>query len=99
MERTVADYYAVMPNDTETGFQMLGPELRSQGFGSYEQFWNGIASVSVSDLQAQPGNRTVTATVVFETEDGRQSSEQHRFGLVPDGSGDGLLINTDTHVR
>jgi serine/threonine protein kinase len=98
MEQTVADYYAIMPADTRTGFALLGPSLRSQGFRSYDAFWDSIESVSVSDVEADPAGRSVTATVVFVTEDGRTSTERHEFGLVPDATGDGLLIDTDTVV-
>jgi hypothetical protein len=97
MEQTVAGYYAIMPDDTETGFSLLGPQLRSQGFRSYDEFWDGIDEVSVGNLQADPGSRTVTGTVVFQS-DGGTSTETHEFGLVPDPSGDRLLINTDTMV-
>jgi hypothetical protein len=95
MEQSVADYYAIMPSDTRTGFSLLGPSLRSQGFASYDDFWDSIDSVDVSGLQADPSSHTVDATVVFVTKDGRTSTEQHQFGLVKDPSGDGLLINTD----
>jgi eukaryotic-like serine/threonine-protein kinase len=98
MEQTVADYYALMPRDTERGFALLGPGLRAQGFDAYDEFWDSIDSARVRNLQARPGSRTVTATVVFVTDDGRTSTEQHRFGLVPDRSGDGLLIDTDDLV-
>ncbi|MDQ4084616.1 MAG: serine/threonine protein kinase [Actinomycetota bacterium] len=98
MEHTVAEYYALMPADTRKGFTLLGPSLRSQGFGSYDRFWDSIESVSVSNLDADPASRSVRATVVFVTKDGRTSTEQHEFGLVPDGTGEGLLIDTDTVV-
>jgi eukaryotic-like serine/threonine-protein kinase len=95
MEQSVADYYAIMPSDTRTGFTLLGPSLRSQGFATYDDFWDGIDSVEVSGLQADPSSHTVEGTVVFVKQDGGRSVEQHRFGLVKDPSGDGLLINTD----
>jgi eukaryotic-like serine/threonine-protein kinase len=98
MEGTVADYYALMPADTRSGFSLLGPSLRSQGFESYDDFWDSIDSVDVRGLQADPSSRTVEGTVVFVTDDGRISTEQHRFGLVKDPSGGGLLIDTDDMV-
>jgi len=98
MQRAVADYYALMPSDTRSGFALLGPSLRSQGFDSYDDFWDSIDSVDVHGLRADPSSHTVEATVVFVTEDGRTSTEQHRFGLVRDRSGGGLLINTDDLV-
>jgi len=95
MEQSVSDYYAIMPSDTRTGFSLLGPSLRNQGFRSYDDFWDGIDSVDVRGLRADPSSRTVHGTVVFVKDDGSTSTEQHRFGLVKDPSGDGLLINTD----
>jgi hypothetical protein len=98
MAQTVLDYYALMPDDTDAGFERLGPTLRAQGFDAYDDFWDGIESVSVSDVTADPAARTVNATVVFVKKDGGTSTESHQFGLVPDESGDGLLIDTDTLV-
>ena len=95
MEQSVSDYYAIMPSDTRTGFKLLGPSLRSDGFRSYDDFWDTVDSVDVRGLQADPSSHTVDATVVFVSKDGSTSTEQHRFGLVKDPSGDGLLINTD----
>jgi eukaryotic-like serine/threonine-protein kinase len=95
MEQSVADYYAIMPSDTRTGFSLLGPSLRQQGYASYKDFWDGIDSVDVSGLHADPSSHTVEGTVVFVSNDGSRSTEQHQFGLVKEPSGDGLLINTD----
>jgi eukaryotic-like serine/threonine-protein kinase len=95
MEEAVSDYYALMPEDTRTGFTLLGPSLRSQGFDSYDSFWDGIESVRVDDLDASPSDHSVTGTVVFVEENGDTSTESHRWELVADDSGDDLLINTD----
>jgi len=98
MEHSVADYYAIMPSDTRTGWHMLGPSLRSQGFASYDDFWDSIESVDVRGMRADPSSHSVEATVVFVKKGGGTSTEQHRFGLVEDQSGDGLLINTDDYL-
>ena len=98
MEQSVDDYYAVMPSDTRTGWNLLGPSLRRQGFASYDDFWDSIESVDVHGLQADPSSHTVDGTVVFVSNDGSTSTEHHQFGLVKDPSGGGLLINTDDLV-
>jgi hypothetical protein len=98
MEQSVDDYYAIMPSDTRTGWGLLGPSLRSQGFARYDDFWDSIDSVDVRSLQADPSSHTVEGTVVFVKKSGGTSTEQHRFGMVKDHSGGGLLINTDDYL-
>jgi eukaryotic-like serine/threonine-protein kinase len=98
MEQAVADYYALMPADTRTGFSLLGPRLRADGFRTYDDFWDGIESVSVSNLQADPSSHSVTASLVFVTKSGDTSRTEYEFGLVRDRPGERLLINDTTRI-
>ena len=53
-EAFVEDYYAVLPDDTETGWSRLTPGFQ-QEVGSYEDydgFWSTIDSVTVEDVRA-----------------------------------------------
>jgi serine/threonine protein kinase len=88
----VADYYSVLPEDTETGWQMLSPELQNEiGRGTYDGFWATIDDVQVDDV-ASDGDGAVLATITYVT-DGRSEQETRRL-LVGEGGG-GLLITDD----
>jgi hypothetical protein len=98
MERAVADYYALLPARTRTGFSLLGPRLQAEGFGSYDDFWDSIEAIRVSNLRADPSNRSVSATLVFMTKSGDTSRRRYEFDLVRDRSGGRLLINNTSMI-
>jgi hypothetical protein len=64
------------------------------GFSGYQQFWDGIQSVSLSDVSAT-GPSTVVAVIHYVDKNGTTSTERTTFGLVKDGTS--WKINT-SHV-
>jgi eukaryotic-like serine/threonine-protein kinase len=95
-EAFVEDYYAVLPDDTETGWSQLTPGFQRE-VGSYEDydgFWSTIDSVTVEDVQAA-GPGAVDATLVYTT-DGSSQSEVRRIELA--GSEGDYLISGDEIV-
>ncbi len=94
-EQFVRDYYDAAPGGTDEAWAMLGPDLKSQGRGSYDGFWRKIESVEVKSVEAREGSDTVDVTLVYRTTDGRTSTERKQEGLVPSDDG-GYLLNTDT---
>jgi eukaryotic-like serine/threonine-protein kinase len=92
----VEDYYAVLPDDTETGWSMLSPGFQSEvGRGSYDGFWSTIDSVSVEDAQPA-GPDAVDTTLVYQKNDGTSDQEVRRIELTEtDGS---YLISGDEIV-
>ena len=96
-EAFVEDYYAVLPDDTETGWSQLSPGFQAE-VGSYEDydgFWSTIDSVTVEDTQsAGPG--AVDATLVYTKTDGSSQREVRRIELTR--SGDDYLISGDAIV-
>jgi eukaryotic-like serine/threonine-protein kinase len=94
-EAFVEDYYAVLPDDTETGWSMLSPGFQNEvGRGSYEGFWSTIDSVTVEDVQAA-GPDAVDTTLVYTT-DGSSEQEVRRIELTE--TDDGYLISGDAVV-
>jgi serine/threonine protein kinase len=88
----VAGYYSVLPEDTETGWQMLSTELQDEiGRGSYDGFWAAIDDVQVDDVTSD-GDGAVLATITYVT-DGRSEQETRR--LLVGESGGGFLITDD----
>jgi serine/threonine-protein kinase len=90
----VRDYYGIVPDDLDTGWSMLSPRMQSEvGRGSYDGFWNTIASVQPSQTSTSAGGDAVDVTLRFTDNDGNVSVERHRLTLV-EGDG-GYLIDSD----
>jgi hypothetical protein len=95
LEQTVQDYFAAMPGDTDTGWQMLAPSMKSQGRASYEDFWGGIESVTLHSSQAS-GPDQVTIDLTYRFDDGSAKRETQQLTMQERG-GD-YLIADDTVV-
>ena len=95
-EAFVEDYYAVLPDDTETGWSMLSPGFQQEvgSYDDYDGFWSTIDSVTVEDTQAA-GPGAVDTTLVYST-DGSSQREVRRIELAR--SGDGYVISGDEIV-
>ena len=86
----VTSYYDLLPGDTDAGWERLTAGYQvspSGGRSGYDEFWGGISSVSVSDVQASPPD-TVVATLAYVFTDGSTSTERTSFGFVRE---DGVL--------
>jgi hypothetical protein len=81
---TVETYFALMPEDTESGWQMLAPSMRAQGRGSYEGFWDDVASVELHSAQAA-GSNQVLIELTYRFTDGTASRERQRLTLQQQG--------------
>ncbi|GAA4860673.1 hypothetical protein GCM10023222_10380 [Saccharopolyspora cebuensis] len=92
LEKTVREYYKLMPDDTDEGWELLGPGLKKQGKKSYENFWDGIDDVKIVDGPKASGNNVVV-TLRF-TKDGEDSTERHVLGMAMREDGT-VLINSD----
>jgi hypothetical protein len=89
----VQNYYGLLPGDTDTAWQLLGPEAQSQSGGQkagYDSFWAEIAAVSVQNLR-RTGDDTVEGTVVFTRRDGGTSSEPYRFVIGTGADGQTIM--------
>ena len=95
-ETFVSDYYAVLPEDTETGWSLLtaGFQREVGSFEDYDAFWSTIDSVTVEDTQPA-GTGAVDVTLTYTT-DGSSEQEVRRIEVVE--GGDGYLISGDAVV-
>ncbi len=88
----VSDYYAVLPEDTDTSWTMLSPELQDQiGRGTFVGFWATIDDVRVDGSESVDDD-LVEVTLTYTT-DGR--SEQETRQLQVEQTDDGFLITDD----
>ena len=92
-ERSVEEYFALMPDDTDAGWQRLAPSMRAQGRGDYEDFWSSVESVDLQDADAVDGAQAVDIRLTYRFTDGSATEETQRLTLEP--SGDGYLIADD----
>jgi eukaryotic-like serine/threonine-protein kinase len=81
----VRQYYALMPEDTDTGWSMLGGDLKQQSRNDYEAFWSGIDSVTVSNV-TETSNTRVEYDITYTETDGTQSSEHKVITLEERGN-------------
>jgi eukaryotic-like serine/threonine-protein kinase len=95
-EQFVADYYSALPDDTDTGWRSLAPELQNRiGRDSYEGFWGSITDVTVTGTRPAAGG-AVEVSLTYTDADGGTQSEVRR--LVVDRSQGGLVIAGDAVV-
>lgn len=88
-EALVVDYYALLPDDTETAWGYLGGEARSDagGYDGYAGFWDTIESVSVGGTSLE--DDVVTVDLVYN------GSESESRLLRVEESGSGWVIADD----
>ncbi|GAA2131667.1 serine/threonine-protein kinase [Nocardioides bigeumensis] len=91
--RTVDGYYDLVPDDLDTAWAMLTPELQAEiGRGTYDGFWSTIADVDATDVRST-GPGAVTARITYTRNDGTTTAEDRAFTLVR--AGEGYLIASD----
>ena len=90
---TVKKYFSLVPKKTDKAWQLLGPQLKSQGKEKYEEFWDEIDDVKIVGEPIMVGSNVVV--VLQYTKDDEKIIEQHVLGIVATEDGK-PLINTDT---
>ncbi|HEX4977159.1 MAG TPA: serine/threonine-protein kinase [Nocardioides sp.] len=95
-EAFIQRYFQTVPEDTDTGWSMLGPEGRSVGRDSYEGWWSSVEDVQVSDIEPAASGETADVTLTYTMKDGRVETERQRLDLLR--SEDGWLINGDENI-
>jgi len=89
-------YFATVPEDTDTGWSMLGPGGKSVGRDSYEGWWDSVEDVRVSDVEPAGSGETADVTLTYTMKDGRVETERQRLDLLRSESG--WLINGDENI-
>ena len=96
--QAITDYYALMPDDLSAAWERLTTDYQQNhagGFAGYQDFWNLMQRVTVSDVSAQQGG-TVDATVEYVFKDGRVIEERTSYGLLAE---DGMWKIDSSTVR
>ncbi|MEO6503018.1 MAG: serine/threonine-protein kinase [Jatrophihabitantaceae bacterium] len=96
LAQAVREYYGLLPNNTDQAWTRLTQQFqngRAGGRQTYENYWNQIQRVSVSNVVGVPPG-TVQATVTYVYNDNREISERTTFGLVSEGGT--LKINSQS---
>ncbi len=81
--KAVQDYYALLPGNTDTAWNLLTKQYQHShagGRSSYDKFWGSMQSVSVSDARTT-GPNAAEATIHYVYKDGRKSDEDTTFGF------------------
>jgi serine/threonine protein kinase len=94
MERSVSDYFALMPDNTDAGWERLSPSMQANvGRDNYEAWWNSVESVDLQQTDALEGSRQVDIVITYNLKDGRAKQERQRLTL--DRSAGSYLIADD----
>jgi eukaryotic-like serine/threonine-protein kinase len=93
MEDAVEEYFSVMPDDTNAGWERLAPSMQSQGRDAYESWWGSVESVELHDADARDGSQQVDIELTYFFDDGRATRETQRLTL--ERSGERYLIADD----
>lgn len=98
LSQAVTDYYALLPDDTDAGWERLTASYQRQtgGKDSYEGFWNDIDTVTATDVSATAPDRAQATVTYVEKSGNRRSSERRSFRLVR--SGDLLKIDQSSVI-
>ncbi len=98
LSQAVTDYYALLPDDTDAGWERLTASYQRQtgGKDSYEDFWNDIDTVTATDVSATAPDRAQATVTYVEKSGNRRSSERRSFRLVR--SGDLLKIDQSSVI-
>jgi len=82
----VEQYYGLLPGNTDAAWGMLSfdAQAASGGREAFDTFWQGIAAVSLENVQTV-GQGTVEATVNFTRTDGSWTKEQYRMFVSHSG--------------
>lgn len=88
-EQMVADYYGLLPEDTESAWEYLGEGARADagGYGDYESFWRTVDDVSVESVEVD--GDTATVELVYNGDD----PETRQLGVAE--TADGWIISDD----
>jgi serine/threonine protein kinase len=88
----VADYYGLLPEDTDSAWALLTPQMQEEiGEGTFRGFWTTIDDVRVDGAEAIDDG-VVQVSLTYVT-DGR--SEQETRQLAVERTDDGYLISED----
>jgi serine/threonine protein kinase len=81
-EKAVRDYYGLLPGNPDAAWPLMTPnaQSRSGSQDNYRNFWNGIATVTVTSATAQ--NNQVMTALQFVTKDGGTTNENYVIMLV-----------------
>ncbi|MGH8574393.1 MAG: hypothetical protein ACREX8_17715, partial [Gammaproteobacteria bacterium] len=96
--QAITDYYELMPDNLPAAWERLTADYQQNhagGFAGYQDFWNLVQRVTVSDVSAQQRD-AVDATVEYVFKDGRVIEEQTSYGLLAE---DGVWKIDSSTVR
>ena len=81
LERAVDEYYALLPDDADTAWTMLGPGMQARGKEEYEKFWHDGEDLTIVSAPRATGD-TVLVGIEFTVKDRGRFRESHELGVV-----------------
>lgn len=83
LERTVREYYGLLPGDTDAAWEYLDEQARQQSGGraGYERFWSGIERIRI-DGPIRVEGAGLLLNLRFDPERGDTSYERYRLTMT-----------------
>ncbi|MPZ67792.1 MAG: protein kinase [Pseudonocardiaceae bacterium] len=96
-ERTVREYYGLLPDETDAAWEYLGEGVRQQAGGrsGYEQFWSDIDGIRI-DGPVQVDGDVVLLNLRFDLGGGDTSFERYRLTMAPAPDGRPLIETSES---
>lgn len=97
LERTVREYYGLLPGGTDAAWGYLGEGVRQQSGGrsGYEQFWAGIDSIRI-DGPVEVEGTVVLLNLRFEPKGSDPSYERYQLTMAPGPDGRPLIQTSES---
>ncbi|HEX6358381.1 serine/threonine-protein kinase [Actinophytocola sp.] len=95
-QRVVTDFYTLLPEDVDSAWALLGPNLQGQNRPEFEAYWAGVKDLRITGAPRVDGS-TVVVQIEYTQEGRGKVSEtlQHEITVSDDGT---PLINSDQVV-
>lgn len=90
-EQVVAEFYDVMPEDTDAGWALLTEDLRSVGKERFDRYWGTIEDITVTEVPKADGKTVVVGFVLDYKNNKRYFQRNEMKIVVSDGR---VLIDT-----
>jgi serine/threonine protein kinase len=92
LQQVVTQYYTQLPDNTDQAWSLLGPAMRVQDRGQYEQFWATVKDLRLDGTPQITGN-TVLVNLEYTQEGRGRVLETHQHNILTRNGQ--LLINSD----
>ncbi|MCP2165745.1 hypothetical protein LX83_002603 [Goodfellowiella coeruleoviolacea] len=97
LQAAVQNYFSLVTQNHEAAYQLLSPRFQADpdhSYAKFEAWWNQVDRVELGELKVK-GNNQVSGRINYVMKSGTTSRENKTWTLVPNATGDTLLIDSE----